>query len=71
MVEYAIGIGCVISVCLLVLGGLGFGAGDMARQVLININDPQAQTVDPSPGTGGGIFTNGVSGKQNTPWNPQ
>ena len=39
MVEYAIGIGCVTAVCMLVLGGLGHASADVVRQVLVNIND--------------------------------
>ncbi len=68
MVEYALGIGCVTAVCMLVLGGLGFGAEDVIRQVLVNINDSKDQSVDPSVGSSGGIFTNGVSGTSNAPW---
>jgi hypothetical protein len=66
MVEYAIGIGCVTAVCMLVLGGLGHAGADVVRQVLININDSDDQSADP-----GSIFTNGVSGQNNAPWNPQ
>ncbi len=66
MVEYAIGIGCVTAVCMLVLGGLGHAGADVVRAVLLNINDANDQSADP-----GTIFTNGVSGKGNAPWNPQ
>lgn len=66
MVEYAIGIGCVTAVCMLVLGGLGHAGADVVRQVLVNINDADDQSADP-----GSIFTNGVSGTTNAPWNPQ
>ncbi len=66
MVEYGIGIGCVTAVCMLVLGGLGHASADVIRQVLVNINDPDDQSADP-----GSIFTNGVSGKSNPPWQPQ
>jgi hypothetical protein len=71
MVEYSIGIGCVLAVCLLVLGGLGFGAEDVIRQVLLNINDQKDQSVEPSPGSNGGIFSNGISGASNPPWKPK
>jgi hypothetical protein len=63
MVEYAIGIGCVTAVSMLVLGGLGHASADIIRQVLVNINDPNDQSADP-----GSIFTNGVSGQANPPW---
>ena len=66
MVEYAIGIGCVTAVCMLVLGGLGHASADVVRQVLININDADDQSADP-----GSIFTNGVKGNTNAPWNLQ
>jgi len=66
MVEYAIGIGCVTAVCMLVMGGLGHAGADIIRQVLININDPDDQSADP-----GSIFTNGVSGGGNAPWKLQ
>ncbi len=66
MVEYAIGIGCVTAVCMLVLGGLGHAGADVVRQVLLNINDQDDQSADP-----GSIFTNGVSGGGNAPWSPQ
>lgn len=71
IVEYSIGIGCVVAAGLLVLGGLGFGVGDVARNVLIQINDPSAQTIDPSIGSFGGIFSNGVAGQNNVPWAPR
>jgi len=71
LVEYAIGIGCVVAVCMLVLGGLGFSAEDVTRKVLVNINDQKDQSVDPSPGSSGGIWKNGVSGTTNPPWQPQ
>jgi hypothetical protein len=66
MVEYAIGIGCVTAVCMLVLGGLGHASADVVRQVLLNINDSDDQSADP-----GSIFTNGVGGTTNPPWKPQ
>ena len=66
MVEYGIGIGCVTAVCMLVMGGLGHATADVVRQVLININDADDQSADP-----GSIFTNGVAGGANAPWNPQ
>jgi hypothetical protein len=66
MVEYAIGIGCVTAVCMLVLGGLGHASADVVRQVLLNINDPDDQSADP-----GSIFTNGVQGTANPPWKLQ
>lgn len=66
MVEYGIGIGCVTAVCMLVMGGLGHATADVVRQVLININDADDQSADP-----GSIFTNGVKGGTNAPWNPQ
>jgi hypothetical protein len=66
MVEYALGIGCVTAVCMLVLGGLGHASADVVRQVLVNINDPDDQSADP-----GSIFTNGVSGVANPPWKLQ
>jgi hypothetical protein len=65
MVEYAIGIGAVTAVCMLVLGGLGHAGFDIMNAVLTNINDPNDQTAD-----AGTIFKNGVSGKTNAPWNP-
>jgi hypothetical protein len=65
MVEYAIGIGAVTAVCMLVLGGLGHASADVVRQVLLNINDQDDQSADP-----GSIFTNGISGQQNPPWKP-
>ncbi len=66
MVEYALGIGCVTAVCMLVLGGLGHASADVVRQVLLNINDPDDQSADP-----GSIFTNGVGGTNNAPWKLQ
>jgi hypothetical protein len=66
MVEYAIGIGCVTAVCMLVLGGLGHAGADIVRQVLVNINDPDDQSADP-----GSIFKNGVAGTTNAPWKLQ
>ncbi len=66
MVEYAIGIGAVTAVCMLVLGGLGHAGADVIRQVLLNINDQDDQSADP-----GSIFTYGVTGQANTPWSPQ
>ena len=45
MVEYAIGIGCVTAVCMLVLGGLGHASADVVRQVLLNINDADDQLI--------------------------
>lgn len=71
MVEFALGIGCVMAVCMLVMGGLGFAAEDTALAVLQNINAPKDQAQDPSNGSNGGIFTNGVSGQTNTPWTPR
>jgi hypothetical protein len=71
MVEYCIGIGCVTAVCMLVLGGLGLAADDVADQVLQNINAQNDQTVDPSQGSTWGIFSNGITGTSNAPWNPQ
>ena len=68
MVEYAIGIGCVTAVCMLVLGGLGFGAQDVVNAVLSNINAPSDQSTDVSNGGNGGIFTNGITGAANSPW---
>ncbi len=64
MVEYAIGIGCVTAVSMLVLGGLGHAGADIMRQVLVNINDADDQSADP-----GSIFKNGVTGTTNAPWN--
>lgn len=63
MVEYAIGIGCVTAVCMLVLGGLGHASADVIQAVLTNINDPNDQVKDP-----GTIFKNLQGG---TPWQPQ
>jgi len=63
MVEYAIGIGCVTAVCMLVLGGLGHAAADVIQAVLVNINDPNDQVQDP-----GTIFTDLQHGH---PWQPQ
>jgi hypothetical protein len=71
MVEYAIGIGAVTAVCMLVLGGLGFASQDVINQVLVNINAPNDQSFDVSQGSMGGIWTNGVSGTTNPPWTPQ
>jgi hypothetical protein len=71
MVEYAIGIGCVVAVCMLVLGGLGFGAQDVVNAVLTNINDAKDQSFDVSQGSQGGIFTNGVAATSNPPWKLQ
>ena len=51
---------------MLVLGGLGHAGADVVRQVLVNINDADDQSADP-----GSIFTNGVKGTTNAPWNPQ
>jgi hypothetical protein len=70
MVEYSVGIGCVLAAGFLVLGGIGFIAADVARQVLLNINDPNAQVPDASPGSFGGIFANGIS-SGTPPWQPQ
>ncbi len=66
MVEYAIGIGAVTAVCMLVLGGLGHASADVVRQVLLNINDADDQSADP-----GSIYTNGVNGQNNPPWKLQ
>ncbi len=67
MVEYAIGIGAVTAVCMLVMGGLGHAGADVMRQVLLNINDADDQVADP-----GSIFTNGVQASgPSAPWNPQ
>jgi hypothetical protein len=71
MVEYSLGIGCVLAVCLLVLGGLGEAASDVALQVLKNINAANDQSVDASTGSVSGIFSQGVSGQSNAPWKPQ
>jgi hypothetical protein len=68
MVEYVIGIGCLLTVCMIVLGGLGFGVQDLVNQTLLNINDPGDQSVDLSNGSMGGIWTNGVSGTKAPPW---
>jgi hypothetical protein len=69
MVEYGIGIGCVVAVCMLVMGGLGFAAEDVPLRVLRNINSASSQTSDPSQGSQGGIFANGIRG--GTPWKPR
>jgi hypothetical protein len=67
MVEYAIGIGAVTAVCMLVLGGLGHASADVMRQVLVNINDSNDQAADP-----GTIFSNGVQASgAKAPWSPQ
>jgi len=71
MVEYSIGIGAVLAVCMLVMGGLGFAAQDIMSAVLSNINAPNDQSIPPSPGSMGGIWTNGVSGTTNPPWKPR
>jgi hypothetical protein len=72
MIEYSIGIGAVVAVCMLVMGGLGFGAQDLMSPVLKNINAPNDQLIgNPSPGSTGGIWTNGVSGTSNPPWKVQ
>jgi len=65
MIEYAIGIGAVTAVCMLVLGGLGHASADVVRQVLLNINDADDQSNDP-----GSIFSYGVQGQSNPPWSP-
>jgi hypothetical protein len=71
MVEYAIGIGCVVAVCMLVLGGLGGAAEDVVLTVLQNINAPNDQTVDPTTNAQFGIFSGGVTNPSNPPWRPQ
>jgi hypothetical protein len=73
MVEYSIGIGAVLAVCMLVLGGLGFAAQDIMTPVLSNINAPNDQVLNnASPGNGpGGIWTNGIKGTTNPPWQPR
>lgn len=71
MVEYSLGIGCLLAVCLLVLGGLGETASDVALQVLKNINAANDQSADASTNSVSGIFSNGVSGQGNAPWLPQ
>jgi hypothetical protein len=66
MVEYAVGIGAVLCVCLMVLGGLGFSSQDTMQATLININDPSINEQNPSPGAdAGGIFKNGIDAR---PW---
>jgi hypothetical protein len=67
MVEYAVGIGCVVAVAILVMGGLGFASQDAPINVLRNINSPSNEVPDPSQGSQGGIFANGISGS-NPPW---
>ncbi|HEY9773646.1 MAG TPA: hypothetical protein V6C81_07530 [Planktothrix sp.] len=37
IVEYAIGIGCVTAVCLLLLGGLNHPSTDVVHHVLVNV----------------------------------
>jgi hypothetical protein len=71
MIEYSMGIGAVVAVCMLVLGGLGFAAQDIMSQVLVNINAPNDQSNAPSPGSMGGIWAFGVAGTSNPPWKPQ
>jgi hypothetical protein len=71
MVEYSLGIGCVLAVCLLVLGGLGEAASDVALAVLNNLNASNDQSADASTSSVSGIFSNGVSGQANAPWKPQ
>ena len=71
MVEYAIGIGCVVAVCMLVMGGLGGAAEDTVLSVLRNINAQNDQTVDPTAGSTFGIYSNGVSNPSKPPWKPQ
>jgi hypothetical protein len=72
MVEYSIGIGAVLAVCLLVMGGIGFSAQDIVTQVVVNINAPKDQPIgNPSPGGPGGIWIYGVRGTTNPPWTPQ
>ncbi len=61
MVEYALAIGCVAAVCMVVLGGLGHAAADITNSVLTSINDKDDQVTDP-----GNIFTSGLKGTQ--PW---
>jgi len=64
MVEYALGIGCVAAVSMLVMGGLGHAAADIMNSVLTSINDSDDQVQDP-----GTIFKGGLKGTQ--PWNLQ
>lgn len=66
MVEYAIGIGAVTAVCMLMLGGLGHSAADILQAVLININDQDDQQVDP-----GSVFAGNGKGAGTPPWAPQ
>lgn len=61
MVEYALGIGCVAAVCMVVMGGLGHAGADIMNSVLTSINDKDDQVTDP-----GSIFTQGLQGTQ--PW---
>lgn len=61
MVEYAIGIGCVTAVCMVVLGGVGHAAADVMLSVLRSINDQDDQAQDP-----GTIFSQGIQGT--SPW---
>ena len=61
MIEYALGIGCVAAVSMLVMGGLGHSAADIMNSVLTSINDADDQATDP-----GYIFKGGVKGT--TPW---
>jgi hypothetical protein len=68
MVEYAIGIGCVTAVCMLVTGGLGLCANDIMVYVLHNIKAPNDQSADASTSSAAGIYRNGVSGTSNAPW---
>lgn len=71
MVEYAIGLGCVTAVCMLVIGGLGLCANDIGVQVLYNINAKNDQSKDASTSGVMGMYTFGVSGNSNAPWKPQ
>lgn len=66
MIEYAIGIGAVTAVCMLMLGGLGHSAADILQAVLVNINDSDDQQADP-----GSVFAGGGKGAATPPWSPQ
>lgn len=66
MVEYAIGIGAVAAVSMLMLGGLGHAAADILQAVLININDQDDQQKDP-----GSVFAGNGKGAATPPWSPQ
>lgn len=47
MVEYALGLGCVAAVCMVVLGALGHICGDMIFNVQSAVKTPDAVGSEP------------------------